>query len=380
MYIPKLLTLIESGNIKLLVEHHIPTLPCQTMADNTNNFIGTRSWCFVMVAICLNLFAVSSTVTHAADSAVIFMYHRFGEQRFPSTNVSVEQLDEHIKELVSADYNVLPLPVIVSALRNNLALPDRAIGISIDDAFSSAYHVGWPKFKASGLPFTLFVSTKSIDERGPSYMSWEQIRELKDSGVTIGNQTHSHTHMTANSIFQNQEDINISKRRFIDELGDVPTLFAYPFGEMSLNVRKTIIKSGFIAAFGQHSGVAHSSSDQYFLPRFALNETYGGLDRLFTAANAKALPVFNITPSDPLLTDNPPAFGFSVSSTIRNLKQLSCYNAQQGRLKIELLGSSRIEVRFANELPSGRSRINCTVPVGDGTWRWYGRQFLVPKD
>ena len=35
----------------------------------------------------------------AADSAVILMYHRFGETQFPSTNIRLEQLNAHINEL-----------------------------------------------------------------------------------------------------------------------------------------------------------------------------------------------------------------------------------------------------------------------------------------
>ena len=33
------------------------------------------------------------------NSAVIFMYHRFGENDFPSTNVKLEKFEQHIEEL-----------------------------------------------------------------------------------------------------------------------------------------------------------------------------------------------------------------------------------------------------------------------------------------
>jgi peptidoglycan/xylan/chitin deacetylase (PgdA/CDA1 family) len=211
-------------------------------------------------------------------------------------------------------------------------------------------------------------------------MSWEQIREMRDAGVAIGSQTHTHLHMATSPHIRNVADIAESNRRFVEELGTAPTLFAYPYGEMSLDARATIIESGFLAAFGQHSGVAHRTADQYFLPRFAFNENYGSIDRLRTAANALPLPVQDITPADPLLTQNPPNFGFSVAVTIDKLDQLTCYNSQQGRLNIERLGASRIELRFGKALPQGRSRINCTMPERDGRWRWFGRQFFVDLD
>ena len=37
----------------------------------------------------------------AADYATILMYHRFGEDRYPSTNVTLEQFEEHLEVLAS---------------------------------------------------------------------------------------------------------------------------------------------------------------------------------------------------------------------------------------------------------------------------------------
>ena len=35
----------------------------------------------------------------------------------------------------------------------------------------------------------------------------------------------------------------------------------------------------------------------------------------------------------------------------------------------------RVELRFGEAFPTGRTRINCTVPAGDGRWYWFGHQF-----
>ena len=36
-----------------------------------------------------------STALLAADSAVVVMYHRFGESAYPSTNIKLEQFEGH---------------------------------------------------------------------------------------------------------------------------------------------------------------------------------------------------------------------------------------------------------------------------------------------
>ena len=42
------------------------------------------------------------------DSASVIMYHRFGEDRYPSTNIRLSQFEEHLELLTNGDYTVLP--------------------------------------------------------------------------------------------------------------------------------------------------------------------------------------------------------------------------------------------------------------------------------
>ncbi len=319
---------------------------------------------------------------YAADSATVFMYHRFGENIHPTTNIRIDQFEAHIRELTNGKHNALGLPEIVNALRRGKQLPDNAIGISIDDAFDSVYKVAWPRLKAAGLPFTLFVATDQIDRKVPGYMTWDQIRELARDGVTIGSQTASHLHMPGSSMKAVMSDIAKSNARFVEQLGKRPELFAYPYGESSAEVRAYMIKVGFVAAFGQHSGVLHSAADFHFLPRFAMNEFYGDLSRFHLAANALPLPVREVTPADPKLTPagNPPSYGFTVyGEALKSLKRLNCYATSQGKTRVERLGSGRVEVRLDRKFPPGRARVNCTMPASGGKWRWFGMQFYIPK-
>lgn len=315
---------------------------------------------------------------HAADSAVILMYHRFGEEGHPQTNIGIEQFDRHLSELADAKYTVLPVPEILAKLKSGSALPERTIGITIDDAFRSVYEIAYPKLRERKLPFTLFVATRPVDRGLPDYMNWDQIRELRDAGVTIGSQTHTHLHMAARGATESRVDVETANARFVEELGTAPSLFAFPYGEASAASISVVRETGFEFAFGQHSGVADRTSPSYFLPRFAFNEAYGDDRRFRLVANALPLPVRDISPQDPLLKQNPPAFGFTVDSKVGGLSRLTCYHSQQGKARIEQLGSHRIEVRFDAPFKSGRSRLNCTLPGPENRWRWFGRQFYAP--
>ncbi|MCH7863615.1 MAG: polysaccharide deacetylase family protein [Proteobacteria bacterium] len=321
--------------------------------------------------------AVAAAVPAAADTAaVVIMYHRFGEPKYPSTNITLEQFEAHIQELQSGKYRVVGLPEIIAALRDGRPLPDRTVGLSIDDAFRSVYREAWPRLKEAGFPFTLFVATGPIDRKASNYMNWDQIREMAAAGVTIGSQTMSHLHMADASPERNRDDLDRSNRRFEEELGQRPDLFAYPYGESSLAVQTLVKEMNFTAAFGQHSGAIGGGGDLFDLPRFAMNETYGGQPRFRLAVNALPLPVTDVTPADPLIAaHNPPAMGFTIAGNIPGLDRLACYSSHEGRARLEHLGGNRIEIRVERAFPKGRTRVNCTLPVGKGRFRWFGRQF-----
>lgn len=328
----------------------------------------------LILGLAAGLFAQS------AQAAVVVMYHRFGESGLPSTNIGIEQFEAHLRELAEGDYTVAPLETIARAASRGEALPDRTVGISVDDAFLSAYREAWPRLKAADIPWTLFVATQSIDQGRAGYMSWDQIRELADSGVTIGSQTATHLHMPLAGGEENRSELDRSNARFAAELGAKPTLFAYPYGEASGAAMATVREAGFIAAFGQHSGAIGTSAERYFLPRFAMNESYGDIDRFRLAVNALPLEVTAVTPEDALLgpENNPPAIGFTVLREIPGLRLLACYASHEGKVQTENLGGVRIEVRPSTPFPEGRGRINCTVPADGSRWYWYGRQFFVP--
>jgi peptidoglycan/xylan/chitin deacetylase (PgdA/CDA1 family) len=333
----------------------------------------------VLVLVFQSVPSVDVLADEPATKGVVIMYHRFGELDYPSTNVTMDQFREHIQELKSGDYNVISLPEMIDAVRAKRSLPDKSVALSVDDAYESVYSRAWPLLKEAGFPLTVFVATEALDKNRARYMTWQQLRELQAEGVTIGSQTETHPHMPDLSLEQIQGELARSNARFESELNEVPNLFAYPYGETDMVGMEAIKAAGFIAAFGQHSGAIASGNDLYFLPRFAMNEAFGSLDRFKLAANALPLGVQDFTPTNPTISDNnPPNIGFTVTWPTRGLDRLNCFASHAPNASIERLGS-RIEVRTEQSMPAGRTRLNCTMPAGDGRWHWFGRQFYVAR-
>jgi len=311
--------------------------------------------------------------------AVVFVYGRFNDDRTPGSSIRLDEFEDHLDELKDGDYTVLPLPRIVEALRAGTALPDRTVAITIDEASQSAYRDAYPRLRAAGVPFTLFVATDAVDQGLGGSMTWDQVRELANAGVTIGALSAAALPMALRSPQEIHDDLERMKEHFRAELGFVPTLFAYPHGEYSTTVRRQVEQAGFQAAFGQQSGVAYAGADLFALPRFVMNDAFGSLDRFELAANALPLPVTDVTPADPVLARNPPILGFTVPDGVGSLDKLACFATGQGRAGVEHLGTNRVEVRIADAFPPGRARVNCTLPAEDDRWRWFGVQFFIPE-
>jgi len=326
--------------------------------------------------ICLNI--SSSYASNIKNSAVVFMYHKFGVSKYPSTSVTIDQFDAHLKEFSKSKYSVEPIEFIIDTIINDGALTKNTIGISIDDADKSFYEVGWPKFKEMGFPVTLFVNTSTIHKNNKNYLNWDQIRELVNEGVSIGAHSHSHYHMADLSIEEVRNEIEISNNIFLKELGTIPSLFAFPYGEANEEIINLLKEYKFKVAFGQHSGVINETSNLYYLPRFSLNERYAEIDRVKFAANAKGLGIYDFIPTDPTISENPPFIGFSLLDE-KLVPSIDCFVFDsKGQVEKELFKfNERIEIRLKRNLAEGRSRVNCTAKGNDNQWRWFGHQFYL---
>ena len=86
-------------------------------------------------------------------------------------------------------------------------------------------------------------------------MTWKQIKEVEENEfANIGHHSHTHEYLIDVSNEEFILDIETANKIFVKELGYIPSLFSYPFGEYS-KFMKNYISKNFKYAFGQHSGV-----------------------------------------------------------------------------------------------------------------------------
>ena len=201
--------------------------------------------------------------------AHIFVYHRFGDTRHPSTDTSIEVLKKQFDYFKTHGYKVVPLSRLVEVLKNREPIPDRWVVLTIDDSFKSFYENGLPLFKTYGYPFTLFVYTKATEERYGDFMTWEQVREAAKFGE-LGFHSHTHPHMVSKNDEDLREDFRTGLALMKKRTGIRPRYFAYPYGEYDDRVRGIAESFGFDAICNQNVGAVSDRSDLHDLDRIAL--------------------------------------------------------------------------------------------------------------
>ena len=307
------------------------------------------------------------------------MYHRFNENKYPSTNIQMDIFKEHIKIIKNSNYN-FHNPNKFNKQFENLKL-NKEILITIDDAFESFYLEAWPYLKENKIPFILFVSTEPVGKKG--YMTWDQIKEVETENFTlIGHHSHSHEHLIDKTDNLFIQDIKKANEIFLQELGYIPILFSYPFGEYSKFMRDYISKN-FKFAFGQHSGVIDLNKDKFELPRFPINEKYGELKRFKSIINYYPLEYKKLLPLEKKLfkETNPPKFKVEFFKEQKNLNNINCFSNELDEWKQSKTNFSNqiLTIKFRGPFEPRRGRVNCSLN-DNGKWRWFGIQFPIKKN
>ena len=304
------------------------------------------------------------------------MYHRFDENKYPSTNIKMDIFKNQIQIIKEKNYQFED----PDNFQKNFDSPknEKKILITIDDAFSSFYEKAWPFLKKNKIPFILFVSTEPVGKNG--YMTWKQIKEVeKEKFAYIGNHSHSHEYLLDLNFQDFKKDINKSIKIFKNELGYSPIYYSHPFGEYSQK-QIEFLKKKFKFAFGQHSGVIDVNKDKYQLPRFPINEKYGDLDRFKFVIDLLPLQYKSIEPVDMYIAqNNPPKLIIEFFENQKNIKKINCFSDEGNKWdKSNIVFTDRkLQVNFRDKFLFRRGRVNCSL--NDNGWHWFGIQFSVKE-
>ncbi len=161
----------------------------------------------------------------------ILMYHAVSDDiwsPYPDLFVSPASMEEQLKYLQDNGYTT----IFFSDLEY-IDQIEKPVLLTFDDGYLDNYAELFPLLKKYNAKATVFVVTKSLDTH-PLYMTWEQAREMADSGlVDIQSHTYSHPDLNQLTYEEQQFELQQSKLDILRNLGRESYVFCYPSGRYS---------------------------------------------------------------------------------------------------------------------------------------------------
>lgn len=313
-----------------------------------------------------------------------FVYHRFGEDENPSTNIDLATFEQHLEYLRDNEVMVITLGEAVKLIREHGTLTGKTVVLTVDDGYESFLQNGMPLLRKYGFRATLFVNTANVGKSG--YIDWEELRKLHEEGIEIGNHSHTHAYFVDVKAYERasflRTDLQTSQRIFLHELGFMPNLFSYPYGEYTDEMAEVVEQEGFVAAAAQNSGVISTFSNLYALPRFPMGGSYTTLEGFAEKSAMLALPANVIDSPSHLVTEsNSPVLRLQLQSPERlQTGQMQCFIADGRECSLHYdRDNGVVEIRSNGPLSARRTLYTITVPsaVKPGKWHWFSHLWIL---
>lgn len=204
----------------------------------------------------------------------ILTYHRFAERCNSPLCMPRSVFDQQMRYLKENGYHVVSPADLLAFLEYRQPLPRKSVVITMDDGYRSVYDIGYPILKKYGFKATLFIYTRFV---GVSRLAitWDQLRELKSEGFTIGSHTIEHSDLTRplegedESAFLQRihRELHGSKQILDQKLQQDTIALAYPFGYYDYRVANIAREAGYKIAMSVNRGGNPFFADPLFLKR-----------------------------------------------------------------------------------------------------------------
>ena len=236
----------KAAPILLLIILFIPTRPCAADAYDRDFFVP------------------------------ILAYHRISDATDSIYSIAPSEFRRQMEGLARGGYRVIPLSHLVGFILGNKELPERAVVLTFDDAYTDHYRIAYPLLKRYGFPATYFVYTDAGGRQGNT-CTWEQLREMHASGlVDIQSHTCSHASLVRRkkgetaAAFRSRirGELVRSKTAIEREVPGARVHFlAYPYGSYNSTAIRLASEAGYIAMLTSNIGVIDRKSHLTCLER-----------------------------------------------------------------------------------------------------------------
>lgn len=265
--------------------------------------------CTLALLIGVGLFAGQGGRSAAAGAEMgvevpIIMYHSMLKEaaRTGPYVVTPDSFESDLQYLTENGYTTIVMQDLIDYVYDNQPLPPKPVMLTFDDGFYNNYLYAFPLLKKYNCKMVLSpigrytdqYSEEKDDHANYSYVTWDQINEMRRSGL-VEIQNHSYDmhasdkshrkgalRAAGESVEQYRQaltnDVMKMQRRVEEMTGYTPTTFTYPFGAVSREALPVLQELGFKATLICESRVNHITRDPECLFGLGRYRRPGGVD------------------------------------------------------------------------------------------------------
>lgn len=207
----------------------------------------------------------SSPVTMVHPKGIpVLMYHKIGEDKDNDAVVREDLFRAQMKFLKDNGYHPLTMNQLYDYVKNGASVPEKPVVLTFDDGYADTYSIVYPIMKEYNFAATVFINPGDMGTR----LTWEQVKEMKQGGMTIANHGFQHIEMGQLSQKEQVENIKKGQEALERELGikDNPW-FCYPYGDKNEFTDVAAKEAGIKMAMAMKSGWAHEGDNPYNILR-----------------------------------------------------------------------------------------------------------------
>lgn len=217
--------------------------------------------------------------TEVTTSVPILMYHRIardGPAALRRFRTSPDIFRKQMQFLRRQGYYTVTAQTLAELLRSGKPIQGRPVMLTFDDAYLDFLTDAFPILAENGFSAEVFVVTDKVGGRSDwdsaygepaALMSWSQIQELHQKGISFGSHLASHTPATALDNEALLAEAMLSRNVLRNRLGAPVDSIALPYGATDFRVPGILALSGYGVGFTTRPDKAGFSDNIFGLPR-----------------------------------------------------------------------------------------------------------------
>lgn len=181
-------------------------------------------------------FSKKPTLTSKMENHLpILMFHyvtsRPDELPQDSNNIDIAEFENEMKILKQNGYKTMSAKEAQQLLTTKEKPSDKLVWLTFDDGSVTLYTEIFPLLKKYNIHATSFIITNFVNNSQGGILTWEQIKEMKQSGwVDFGSHTANHFDLGTQTAEQQEQELQMSKSDLDKNLNQDTNMICYPAG------------------------------------------------------------------------------------------------------------------------------------------------------